>query len=136
MQRPNQDLQRAKKLANGEVVFITNQGQCIRMEARTQKIVKQFNINPPQIIFGSMDVLANGNILVCHYNQQRVVEYTQDGAQVGNPIQIQNPNSVVRLPNGHNLVTCYPQKRIIEFNGNQQVWDFPTEGVVFVARRR
>ena len=136
IQRPNQDLQRAKKLNNGEVVFVTNAGQCIRMEAKTQKIVKQFNINPPQIIFGSMDVLANGNILVSHYQQQRVVEYTQDGAQVGNPIQIVQPNSVVRLPNGHNLVTCYQQRKIYEYNGNQQVWEFQTDGLVFVARRR
>ena len=64
------------------------------------------------------------------------LEYTQDGAQVGNPIQILNPNSVVRLPNGHSLVTCYAQRKIYEYNGNQQVWDHQTDGVVFVARRR
>jgi hypothetical protein len=135
-QRPAADLQRAKKLPNGEVAFITNTGSYTRMDARTQKINKQFNVQPPQIIFGNMDVLANGNVLVTHYNQSRVGEYNQDGAQVGDPLNIALPNSVVRLPNGHNLITSYQQRKIYEFNGNQQVWDYQTDGLVFVARRR
>ncbi|MBI2804365.1 MAG: hypothetical protein HYX68_05195 [Planctomycetes bacterium] len=138
-QRPNSDIIRAKKLPTGEVAFITNQGinsQYIRMDARTRQINKQFQVTPVQMLFGSMDVLPNGNVLVTHYNNQRVHEYGKDGGLVGNPINIAWPNSVVRLPNGNRLVTSYNQRQVYEFNGAQQVWSYPTGGIVFVARRR
>jgi hypothetical protein len=138
-QRPNNDIIRARKLPTGEVAFITNIGNnatYTRMEARTQKINKTFQIATVSMLFGSMEVLPNGHIIVPHYNQQRVVEYDQDGAQVGNPINLQWPNSVARLPNGNTLVTSYQQRQVFEFNGNQQVWNYQTDGPVFVARRR
>ena len=75
-------------------------------------------------------------VWIAHYNQQRVHEYNKDGAQIGNAINIAWPNSVVRLPNGNNLVTSYNQRQVYEFNGAQQVWNFQTDGIVFVARRR
>lgn len=140
-QRPVQDIMRAKKLPTGEVVMITNnpnQGNAmyLRMDSRTKEIKKSFTITAVQMLFGSMEILPNGNIIVPHYNNQRVVEYNESGAQVGNPIQIAWPNSVVRLPNGNSLVTSYNQRQVYEFNGNQQVWNYQTDGIVFVARRR
>jgi outer membrane protein assembly factor BamB len=138
-QRPNNDIIRARKLPTGEVAFITNIGNnatYTRMEARTQKVNKTFQVATVSMLFGNMEVLPNGHIIVPHYNQQRVVEYDQDGAQVGTPINLQWPNSVARLPNGNNLVTSYQQRQVIEFNGNQQVWNYQTDGPVFVARRR
>lgn len=138
-QRPNNDIVRARKLPTGEVAFVSNLGaQALftRMDARTQKINKQFNVSPVQMLFGCMDVLPNGNVIIAHYNQQRVHEYNKDGAQIGNAINIAWPNSVVRLPNGNNLVTSYNQRQVYEFNGAQQVWNFQTDGIVFVARRR
>ena len=138
-QRPNNDIFRARKLPNGEVAFITNQGNSatyLRMEPRTQKINKSFLVSPVQLQWGSMDVLPNGNVLVPHYNQARVIEYNQDGGQLGNPINVALPNSVVRLPNGNNLVTSYGQRQVYEFRGNEQVWNYQADGPVFVARRR
>jgi hypothetical protein len=138
-QRPNNDIFRARKLPSGEVAFITNIGNnatYTRMEARTQKVNKTFQVATVSMFFGNMEVLPNGHIIVPHYNQQRVVEYDQDGAQVGAPINLQWPNSVARLPNGNTLVTSYQLRQVIEFNGNQQVWNYQTDGPVFVARRR
>jgi hypothetical protein len=139
-QRPNNDIIRARKLPTGEVAFITNIGNnatYTRMDARApQKVNKTFQIGTVSMLFGSMEILPNGHIIVPHYNQQRVVEYDQDGAQVGNPINLQWPNSVARLPNGNTLVTSYQQRQVFEFNGNQQVWNYQTDGPVFVARRR
>jgi hypothetical protein len=83
-----------------------------------------------------MEILPNGNILVPLYSQHRVVEYTPTGNQVGNPLTINYPSSVVRLPSGNNLVASYQTRKIVEFNGNQQVWDYSTDGLLFVARRR
>jgi hypothetical protein len=138
-QRPNSDIVRARKLPNGEVCFVTNlgaQAQFTRMDAQTKNVVKQFNVTAVQMLFGAMDILPNGNVLIAHYNQQRVHEYDKDGAQVGNAININWPNSVVRLPSGNNLVTSYNQRQVYEFNGAQQVWNYQTDGIVFVARRR
>jgi HEAT repeat protein len=133
-QRPNFDIFRARKLPTGEVVFATNT-QCFRMDPKTQKINSQFNIIPLQLVFGAMDVLPNGNILLAHYQQNRVNEYDKTGTQVAN-VQFNWPNSVVRLPNGNNLVSSYNQRRVAEFKGNQAVWEYQAGGIVFVTRRR
>ncbi len=134
-QRPNFDMFRARKLPNGEVAFATN-NTFFRMDPKTQKINSQFNIQPVQLVFGAMDVLPNGNVLLAHWQQQRVNEYDKTGAMVGNGIQMQLPNSVVRLPNGHTLVSSYNSRRVIEYNGNQSVWEYTANGIVFVSRRR
>jgi outer membrane protein assembly factor BamB len=137
LQRPNQDLERARKLPNGEVIFITTQGNCVRMDPKTNNILKEFKINPVQMIFGSMEVLKNGNIVVTHFNTQRVTEYDRDGVQVGNPIALPRANSVTRLPNGNSLVTTYDQRQVYEYDtNNQEVWNFQGDGYLFVARRR
>ena len=107
------------------------------MDPKTQKINSQFQIQPLQLVFGAMDVLPNGNVLLAHWQQQRVNEYDKNGAMVGNGIQMQLPNSVVRLPNGNNLVSSYNSRRVIEYNGNNQaVWEYMAGGIVFVSRRR
>jgi hypothetical protein len=137
-QRPNQDIIRAKKLPNGEVAFITNLGAnatFTRMDAATQKVNKSFQVMQVQMLFGSMEILPNGNVIVPHYNLQRVIEYNKDGGQVMT-LNLNWPNSVQRLPNGNNLITSYNQRQVYEYNGNNQVWNFQTEGIVFTARRR
>lgn len=137
-QRPNNDIMRAKKLPTGEVAFVTNlgvQATYHRMDPKTQKMNKEFQVTAVQMLFGSMDVLPNGNVLIAHYQQQTVKEYDPNGGQVAN-IQFNWPNSVVRLPNGNNLISSYNQRRIAEFKGNQSVWEYQADGIVFVTRRR
>ena len=133
------DIIRARKLPNGDVCFITNQGvngTYTRMEPKTQKTIKSFNVTGVQVLFGSMEVLPNGNIIVPHYQQQRVVEYNQDGAQVAT-FNLNWPNSVVRLPNGNTLVASQNTRQIVEFDTNRnQIATHTCDGMVFVARRR
>jgi hypothetical protein len=106
------------------------------MDAKTQKINKSFNVTGVQVLFGNMEVLPNGNIIVPHYQQQRVVEYDKDGGQVAT-FNTNWPNSVVRLPNGNTLVASQNSRSIVEFDTNRnQVSTHQTDGMVFVARRR
>jgi hypothetical protein len=106
------------------------------MDAKTQKVIKSFNVTAVQTQFGNMDVLANGNIIVPHYQQQRVVEYDGNGAQVAT-FNVNWPNSVVRLPNGNTLIASQQTRTITEFDRNRnQVATHQTDGMVFVARRR
>ena len=134
--RPNHDIFRAKKLPNGEIALITSSGQYLRIEAATQRVLKNFQVAPVPILFGSMDVLPNGNVLAPDFQQNRVVEYNGDGKQVAQ-FNVQWPNSAVRLSNGNTLVASQNTKKVMEFTRDGRVaWQYESDGMVFNARRR
>ncbi|MCI0380868.1 MAG: HEAT repeat domain-containing protein [Gemmataceae bacterium] len=136
MQRPNHDIFRAKKLRNGEIVFITNSGALTRMEAKTQKVIKNFQVGPIPVLFGSIDILTNGNVLVPDFQRGRVVEYDNDGKEVTS-FGVQWPNSVMRLPNGNTLVASQNSRTIAEYDPQGKVrWTHQLEGMPFNAKRR
>ncbi|MBX9678798.1 MAG: PQQ-binding-like beta-propeller repeat protein [Gemmataceae bacterium] len=135
-QRPNHDVFRARKLRNGEFVFVTNSGQFVRMDAKGQRVIKTFNVSPIPVLFGNLDVLPNGGVVVPDFQQNRVVEYDADGKQVSS-FNVQSPNSVMRLPNGNTLVASQNTRKVSEFDRTgREVWTINTEGMVFSARRR
>ncbi len=139
------NVMRGKKLRNGEVCFISNQGQGVfkRMDSKN-RVLKSFNINPINSLFGSMDVLPNGGILVPDWQRQRVVEYDRDGKEVNSINGVTWPLGVQRLANGNTLVSTQNAGgvnagRVIEFDRKgQQVMAYQPEGTatVFNARRR
>lgn len=136
LQRPQHDIMRAVKLRNGEVVFITNTGVLSRIEGKTQRVLKTFNVGQPQILFGGIDVLPNGHILVPHFQGNRVVEYDGEGKQV-KTFNVQWPNSAQRLPNGNTLVASQNSRRVVEFDRTgREIWSHQCDGSVFNARRR
>jgi HEAT repeat protein len=129
---------RGQKLRNGEVAYIVNQGQGIftRMDNKNN-VLKTFPVSPIQSIFGSMDVLSNGNVLVPDWQRQRIAEFDKDGKEVKSINNVQWPLSVHRLPNGHTLVTTQNPGRVIEFNAQgTEVMTYQADGQVFNARRR
>jgi HEAT repeat protein len=142
-QRPQHDIIRARRLPTGEVAFITNIGVNAifqRMDPKTQKINRQFNIPQVQMLFGNFEVLPNGHIVVPHHNQSRVVEYDQNGKVVdGKTITQQSPNSVFRLPNGNTLIASQNARLVKEYNTNlTEIWHFTPNNPanIFVARKR
>jgi outer membrane protein assembly factor BamB len=135
-QRPSHDIFRAKKLRNGEVVFITNNGALTRMEGKTQKVLKNFAVGPIPVLFGSIDILTNGNVLVPDFQRNRVVEYDNDGKEV-TAFNVQWPNSVMRLPNGDTLVASQNSRTVAIYGPNGQArWSHQLEGMPFNAKRR
>lgn len=133
--RPNHDIFRAKKTRNGDIVYITNMGALTRVDS-SGKVMKQFQVSNIPVLFGSIDVLPNGNILVPDFQQQRVVEYDSNGNQIS-MISTAWPSSAMRLPNGNTLVASQNARRVSEFNREGQVvWTHDVEGQVFNARRR
>jgi HEAT repeat protein len=135
-QRPQHDIMRARKMRNGNVIFVTNIGALNRYDTKTQQTVQLFNVGQMQVLFGNIDLLPNGNILVPEFQASRVVEYDPTGKQVGQ-ISVQWPNSAVRLPNGNTLVASQQARKIIEFNRNgQELWQYQCDGAVFNAHRR
>jgi hypothetical protein len=132
--RPNQDIMAARKLRNGQIVFITTTGTCNRM-GTDGNIVKSFPVGQVQT-FVRFDVLPNGRVLVPQYGTSRVVEYDGDGKQVWQA-QVANPTSAMRLPNGNTLVGSQTAASVLELDrSGKEVWSHRATGQVWRAWRR
>src|SRR5207249_6524634 len=81
-QRPNFDIYRGRKMRNGDVVIITTQGLLIRMDGKTQKELKTFNVGFLGNIYGTVEELPNGNLLLPLYQSGKVSEYDANGKEV------------------------------------------------------
>jgi HEAT repeat protein len=136
-QRNNPDIYRGRKMANGDVVLITNQGKLSRLDGKTQEERKSFDIGGfLGNLYGTVEELPNGNLLIPIYQRSLVVEFEPTGKEVWK-MQIQNPSSAQRLPNGNTLVASQFQGRVMEFDTNhREVWSTTMDGNVFVARMR
>ncbi len=125
----------ARKLVNGHIIVIDNAGQLIEID-RNGKKVRSFNAGRVYSLGGTIDVLANGRILIPHYRTNKVVEYTPDGKEVWS-VNVTYPTSAMRLPNGNTLVVSMTKQRVLEFDRNgRQVWQYATKGRPWRARRR
>lgn len=135
LQRPNHDIFRAKKARTGELIVVTNTGSLIRTDPKGN-LLKTFQVPGIPILFGNIDILSNGNVLVPDFQQQRVVEYDTSGTMV-NQFATPWPSSAQRLPNGNTLVASQNTQRVVEYNrSGQEVWSYDVDGRVFNARRR
>ncbi|MFO0969559.1 MAG: HEAT repeat domain-containing protein [Gemmataceae bacterium] len=136
--RPGHDIFRARKLRSGDVAFVTNTGQYVRMDPKTKAVVKSFAVGQIPVLFGSIDVLASGHVVVPDFNRHRVVEFDADGKEVKAFNVLQFPNSVQRLPNGNTLVSSQNTRRVVEYDRTgTEVWSHNiTDGQPFVAHRR
>jgi hypothetical protein len=134
--RANHDIFRAKKLPTGEIALVTSGGMYQRIDGATQKVNKSFQVATVPVLFGSMDVLSNGNVLVPDFQNNRVVEYNGESKIVAQ-FNVQWPNSALRLPNGNTLVASQNTRKVMEFNrGGTVVWQYDSDGMVFNAKRR
>ena len=72
----------AQKLRNGQIALVTQGGLFIRLDATGKKQLKSFPVGQGQPFGGNFEVLSNGHVLVPLYNNNRVIEFDQEG-QVG-----------------------------------------------------
>lgn len=127
---------RAKKTKNGDVVYVTNTGVLRRVNAKGA-VLKEFQVPNVATVYGSIDILPNGNILIPDFQQMRVVEYDTNGTQISQLATPLRPNTAARLPQGHTLVSSMNASTVTEFNrAGQAVWSFDVEGQVYNTRRR
>jgi outer membrane protein assembly factor BamB len=134
---------RARKAANGDIVYVTNTGQVVRLDSKTKQEIKSFSVGNTVTVlgnqvFGSIDILPNGHILLPHHQSRQVVEYDRDGKRVGTPIRLQQfPTSAMRLPNGHTLVGSANNSQVAEYDrSGRQLWVYNAGGQVFNASGR
>ena len=133
--RPGHDIFRAKRTKAGDIVYITTSGACVRLSPDGTR-TKQIQGPTVPVIFGSIDILPNGNVLIPDFQGRRVVEYDTNGNQISQ-IATEWPSSASRLPNGNTLVSSQNTRRVVEYNRDgQEVWAHNVEGQVFNAHRR
>jgi HEAT repeat protein len=133
--RPQGDIMAAYKTRDGQIVALTGQGTCIRMDA-TGKELKSFGIGG-NVNLGGLELLANGRILVAMQNNNKVVEFDQDGKSVWEA-SVAMPSSACRLPNGNTLVASYNQMKLLELDrAGKVVSETTTQGIrPWKVRRR
>src|SRR5262249_2908690 len=64
---------------------------------------------------GGIEILKNDHVLMCLYNNQKVVEYDGDGKVVWEAAS-QWPNAVHRLANGNTLIGRQQTGKLIEMD--------------------
>jgi hypothetical protein len=126
--RPEYDLVSGKKLRNGEYVFLTQRGQCIRLD-KEGKQVKSYNIGRINYWAG-MDVMNNGKLLITQLNV--VTELDLASGQTGNNVTYNQASSCQRLPNGNTLVTGMNRMQVVELDRNgKSVWEYKSSEANF-----
>lgn len=133
--RPGHDIFRARKLLNGQVVFLTPQ-EVNFVDPTTKAITSKFAIGNVGTYYGGIDILPNGNLLIPLFTANRVAEYTPAGQAVWQA-QAQWPTSAVRLPNGNTLIGSINTRRVVELNPQgREVWSRDFAGQVYQVRVR
>ena len=130
------DIFSAHKLRNGELAVVTRTGQCIRVDS-DGKEGKSFSVGgPATIVYGSIDLLPNGHVLVPLYSSGKVVELDGAGKLIWEA-PVPNANAATRLPNGHTLITSFGQNRAVELDRDgKEVWTHAGEGRLLRVRKR
>ena len=113
--RFNEYLLDAKKLRDGQIVTLNNQGAYVRTDA-TGKAVKSF-VAPFAARFGinGGEILPHDRVLIASANRGKVHEYDANGKMLMEAA-VPIATNFFRLSNGHTLVTCQNQTRVVELD--------------------
>jgi HEAT repeat protein len=114
-QRPNEYLLDAKKLRDGQIATLNNQGAYVRADAAGKEVKAyqaSFDVN---FGLGGGEVLANDHVLVSSPNTGKIHEYDAAGKMVMEAA-VPVASNFFRLSNGHTLVTSQNQQHIVELD--------------------
>jgi hypothetical protein len=124
-----------QKLRNGNVVYVTYNGQLVELDT-TGKQVREFKFsNTPQGLF-SVDALPGGRFLIPLSGANKVVEFDAAGKAVSE-VSVPRPNTASRLPNGNLIVSSMNDNKVLEVDRTGKVvWEQKVDGRPFRVRRR
>jgi hypothetical protein len=125
----------AYKARNGQILVLTGNGQCVRLDA-SGKQIKSFPSNREAHWTTGLDLLPNGRILITQPNRNKVAEYDADGRVL---LEVDTPSvtTATGLPNGHVLAASSDAQRVFEVDRKGKVvWEYKDGNPVFRARRR
>ncbi len=123
--RSQYDIVAAQQTRSGETIFVTNRGNCHRLN-RDGQLGKSFSVGPVNYYSG-LQILPNQHILVTR--RDGIAEYDlKTKKQVGETVPISNPTSVQKLPNGHYLVTTMNPPKVVELTRTgKEVWVYTSK---------
>ncbi len=110
--RPVRDVVAARVARNGEVIFLTHDGVCRRLDARGAE-VKRFAVEGPVVMGAGIDLLPGRRVLVPEHGRDRVAEYDAEGNLLWQAA-VAAPSAAQRLPNGHTLVTSTATHSVVD----------------------
>jgi HEAT repeat protein len=118
------DIMSAARMRNGEIVYITQQGQVTRMDKEGKKEIKHFQAGQGGMYhFGYCDMLQNEHVVVPSFSFNKVIEYDANGKEVWSAAVTQ-PICAKRLPNGNTLVSSLNPSKVVELNrAGKVVWE-------------
>lgn len=125
----------AHKTADGLIVFLTSEGDCIRLDAEGKEVNK-FKSEHATHWTAGIDVLPNGRVLVPQHGLNKVVEFDAHGKAMWEA-KITAPKTATRLPNGHTLVSSFETTTVVELDrAGKPVWEYKDTFAQYRARRR
>jgi hypothetical protein len=124
------------KSPNNEIVCLFEDGKVARFDAQGKEL-SSFHVELGMKLFGGrIHALTNGNVLIPHHLENKVVEYNANGKMVWQ-VRIDQPIAALRLPNGNTIVTSMNQNRAVEFDRDgKEVWQYRQDTRVTRAIRR
>ncbi len=130
------------KLRNGEMIVMTTgaltKGPRVARLSSKGRTLSSFELGVGARLFGGrIDVLPNGNVVVPHNAENKVVEYDSKGKAVWQ-VETAQPIAAVRLNNGNTIVTSMqPSEGAIEYDRHgKKVWQYTANTRVTRALRR
>jgi hypothetical protein len=136
---PGERIMKAAK-AGEHFVCLTTEKRIVRLDAKGNE-VHSFTLTNPDLTMklfgGRLYVLPDGNVLVPHNAENKVVEYSSTGKKVWE-VDVDQPIAAIRLANGNTLVTTMlPNRGAIEFDRDGNiVWSYKANTRVTRALRR
>src|SRR5262249_13988967 len=123
------------KARNGEIVVLTGQGNCLRLDS-SGKEIKSFPAGRDGAWTSGLDLVPDGRILIAQPNMNRVQLFDREGKTLW---EAPSPGLVTAswLPNGHVLIASYNGQAASELDrAGKTVWQHKSTYHVFRARRR
>jgi outer membrane protein assembly factor BamB len=131
----NGSISSAQKLRNGNIVYVTYNGQLIEMDAQGKQVREFKFTNTPQGLF-SVEALPGGRFLIPLTGSNKVVEFDSSGKAVSE-VPAPRPNTACKLPNGNLVLSSMNDNRVLEVDRSGKIiWDQKLDGRPFRVRRR
>ena len=134
--RVTQGLTAGYRAANGDLVCLRNDGQCVRYDTAGKEL-KSFASNRDTSWTSGIDLARNGNVLITQPTpSQKVTEFAPDG-KVVKEWSTPNVTTATKVANGNILVASHNDQRVIELDpSGKKVWEYKDEFHIFRAKRR
>jgi HEAT repeat protein len=119
--RPEYDIVSGQRMRNGEILYLTQRGQIVRLD-KEGKQVKVYSVGRTPY-WGGLEVQANGKVLFTQI--QGVAELDLNSGETTQVVTYTNGSSCQKLPNGNILVTGMNRMHVAELDRTSKVvWEY------------